>query len=153
MGGFGALALGMKHTAIFGSVVAYAPALLDAKPLDGVLTLTRPVPDSGVENTELNLLSFQQMFGSSPRLFDQYSPWSLVPRNAPALREVLPVRVIVGTEDRLFKTIDLFHDVMTENLYAHEYFVIKDVAHDLGGLYAVVGLNGLQYHARAGEWQ
>ena len=42
MGGFGALAPAMKHPDLFGSVVAYAPALLEVQKMaSGTLTLGR----------------------------------------------------------------------------------------------------------------
>ena len=42
MGGFGALTLAMKHVDLFGSVVAYAPALVEVQRRDdGLLTLAR----------------------------------------------------------------------------------------------------------------
>jgi S-formylglutathione hydrolase FrmB len=159
MGGHGALTLAMKHSSLFGSVVAYAPALLDVKSgPDGALTLSRAAtfdgdPPETERSIELNLQTFHQMFGADPAIYSQHSPWSIVPRDASALRDVVTIRFVIGTADPLFASNELLHDLMLAHDYDHEYLVLQDIAHSLRPLYERVGLDGLRFHARVGSWQ
>jgi S-formylglutathione hydrolase FrmB len=160
MGGFGALALSFKHAELFGSVVAYAPALVEVQPnADGALTLG-PVGgrhEGGSQRTPealaMTLVTFREMFGGDPAVFTAHSPFTTVSQDAARLREMLPVRTVVGTADGLLNANEQFHDVLVGNAYYHEYFVVKDIAHNLARLYERLGLDGLVFHARAGGWR
>ena len=74
MGGFGALLHAMKHVELFGSVVAYAPALLEVQKLPGGgLTLRRgggthagASPESPALMAK-NKLLFERMLAAGPR--------------------------------------------------------------------------------------
>jgi S-formylglutathione hydrolase FrmB len=159
MGGFGALAFGMEHVELFGSVVAYAPALLEVQKSADGLTLGRPGgthAGGSVMSAELaakNRLLFQRMFDGTPELFDKHSPWSLLRDRAQKLRAQLPVRIVIGTADGLSNANQLFHTAMLEHEYPHEFETVEGVAHNIGALYAAVGLKGLAFHAQAGGWR
>lgn len=159
MGGFGALVHAMKHVNLFGSVVAYAPSLLEVqKTASGPLSLVRAgdtyaaageMPPALV--TKLSNV-FQRMFDGRREIFDQYSPWTIVSRDASRLRSELPVRIVIGTADGLWNANRLFHELMLKNNYLHEFEVIEGVGHNLGPLYAAVGIKGMSFHVKAGGW-
>jgi S-formylglutathione hydrolase FrmB len=160
MGGFSALAHAMKHVDLFGSVVAYAPALLEVQETSGgASTLGRaggtheggsPLP---AELVTKNPRIFEMMFGGDPAVFARHSPWVLLPDNAARLRAELPIRIVIGTADGLWNANQLFHELMLEHGYDHEFEVIPDVAHTLDVLYRAVGTEGARLHVRAGAWR
>ena len=160
MGGFGALLHAMKHVELFGSVVAYAPALLEVQKLaDGGLTLRRgggthagASPESPALMAK-NKLLFERMFGGRPEIFEKQSPSTLVRQNAAALRARLPVRIVIGTADGLWNAAQLFHTLMGEHAYEHELDVVEGVAHDSDRLYDAFGAKGLAFHARVNGWR
>lgn len=107
MGGFGALAHAMKHPDLFGSVVAYAPALLEVQKMaNGTLTLGRiGGTHAGAPQPPPVLLAkqayvFERMFGGSGDIFAKHSPWAILQNKAPQLRTELAVRVVIGTAAR-----------------------------------------------------
>jgi S-formylglutathione hydrolase FrmB len=160
MGGFGALVLGLKHASLFSSIVAYAPALLDLLPNeDGEMVLTRaggthagghPIDP---EQARRNALAYQKMFGGRPESFARHIPRVIVPREAATLRNMLPIRIVIGTADGLLNANELFHDLLIEHGYYHEYFVVNDVAHDLPTLLSRLGTDGFAFQARVGGWR
>ena len=160
MGGFGALLQAMKHVELFGSVLAYAPALLEVQKLpDGGLTLRRgggthagASPESPALMAK-NKLLFERMFGGRPEIFEKQSPSTIVRQNAAALRDRLPVRIVIGTADGLWNAAQLFEKLMREHAYDHELDVVEGVAHDSDRLYDAVGAKGLAFHARANGWR
>ena len=160
MGGFGALTLSFKYPDLFNSVVAYAPALVEVGPdADGILTLNRVGgthaggSQRSAESRAVTLLTFREAFGGDPAAFARHSPFTIVSRDAARLRDTLPLRMVIGTADGLLNSNEQFHDVLVGNAYYHEYFVVKDVAHNLARLYERLGVDGLAFHARAGGWQ
>jgi len=160
MGGFGAIVLGMKHPTLFSSVVAYAPAFIEVlRGPTGEITLGRPggTHQDGNPLTAnqwvRNAAMYEQMFANDPDVFAAHSPWTLVSQNAAYLRETLPVRFLIGTEDGLLNANELFHDVLLQNRYYHDYIVLQGIGHDLGALYEALGVESFAFQARAGAWR
>lgn len=160
MGGFGALVLAMKHVDLFGSVVAYAPALLEVQETtNGTPTLGRAggthagaaplTPDQVVRNT----LAFVRSFGGRRDVFEKHSPWALLKDRASQLRTELRLRIVIGTTDGLWNANKLFHELMQTNGYAHEFEIVEGVGHSLEPLYQAVGIKGLEFHVRTGNWR
>ena len=159
MGGFGALHHAMKRPDLFGSVVAYAPALLEVQPADGGLTLRRAggthagaTPESPALASK-NKLLFERMFGGRPETFEEASPYTLLRRDGAQLRTRLPVRLVIGTADGLWNAAQRFDKQMRESGYEHEFEVVDGVAHDSDRLFAEVGPKGLAFHVRANGWR
>ena len=160
MGGFGALHHAMKRPHLFGSVVAYAPALLEVQPSpDGGFTLRRTggthagATPEGPALMSKNKLLFERMFGGRPETFEEASPYTLLRRDGAQLRTRLPVRIVIGTADGLWNAAQRFDRQMRESGYEHEFEVIDGVAHDSDRLYAEVGAKGLAFHVRANGWR
>jgi endo-1,4-beta-xylanase len=160
MGGFGAITLGMKHSDMFGSVVAYAPAFIEVlRGPDGEITLGRPggTHEGGNPLTAnqwaRNAAMFEQMFGNDPDVFAAHSPWTIVSRDAAKLREELPVRFVIGTADGLLNANELFHDLMTQYRYFHDYTVLEGIGHNMTDLYDAVGMQNFAFQARVGGWE
>jgi endo-1,4-beta-xylanase len=159
MGGFGAIALGMKHADMFSSVVAYAPAFIEVlRGPDGEVTLGRPggTHEDGNALTAnqwvRNAAMYEQMFANDPDVFAAHSPWTLVARDATKLRETLPIRFVVGTADGLLNANELFHELLLDYRYYHDYFVLEGIGHDFGDLYDAVGMLNFAFQAEAGGW-
>jgi endo-1,4-beta-xylanase len=160
MGGFGAITLGMKHSSMFSSIVAYAPAFIEVlRGPDGSITLGRPGGTHEDGNAlaanawARNAAMYQQMFNNDPSVFAAHSPWTIVARDATALRETLPVRFVIGTDDGLLNANELFHDLLLMYRYYHDYFVLEGIGHDMGALYEALGMENFAFQARAGGWQ
>ena len=159
MGGFGAIVLGMKHADLFSSVVAYAPAFIEvARGPNGEVTLARPggTHEDGnaftAANWARNEAMYAQMFDNDPDVFAAHSPWAIVARDATRLRETLPIRFVVGTSDGLLNANELFHELLLEHRYYHDYFVLEGIGHDFGALYEQLGLVNFAFQAEAGGW-
>lgn len=159
MGGFGAIVLGMKHADMFSSVVAYAPAFIEVlRGPDGEVTLGRPggTHEDGnpftAANWARNEAMYEQMFDNDPDVFAAHSPWAIVARDATRLRDTLPIRFVIGTADGLLNSNELFHGLLLEYRYYHDYFVLKGIGHNFGDLFAQVGLANLAFQAEAGAW-
>lgn len=160
MGGFGALHHAMSHPDLFGSVVAYAPALLEVEPWpEGGLTLRRAggthagaTPESPALRSK-NKLLFERMFGGRPETFEEHSPYTLLRRHAPKLRTQLPVRIVIGTADGLWNAAQRLHTLMRDHAYEHELEVVEGVAHDSDRLFDAAGAKGLAFHARVNGWR
>ena len=93
------------------------------------------------------------MFGGQPEVYAHHSPWSLVRGDATSLRTELPVRIVIGTADGLWNANQLFHELLLEQGYAHEFEVVEGVAHNIRALYEAVGVEGLVFHARESGWR
>jgi S-formylglutathione hydrolase FrmB len=160
MGGFGALHHAMTRPDLFGSVVAYAPALLEVQPSpEGGQTLRRAggthagaAPESPALMSK-NKLVFQLMFGGKPEVVALHSPYTLLRLHAPRLRTQLPVRVVIGTADGLWNAAQRFRTLMREHAYELEYEEVEGVPHNIGRLYDGVGAKGLAFHAKANGWR
>ena len=96
---------------------------------------------------------FEQMFDNDPDVFAAHSPLAIVARDAAMLRDRLPIRFVIGTDDGLLNANELFHDLMTQYRYFHEYFVLEGIGHDMTALYDALGMHNLAFQARAGGWQ
>ena len=158
MGGFGALMHGMKHAERFGSVVAYAPALLEVQETaDGSLTLERAGGTHEGGNrpppTAARTQIFERMFGGRRSVFEAHDPFALAPIDAARLRDELRLRIVIGTADGLWNANQLFHKLLLEHGYAPELEVVDGAAHNIRVLYAAVGVEGLAVHARHGGWR
>jgi S-formylglutathione hydrolase FrmB len=160
MGGFGAITLAMKHPELFSSVVAYAPAFIEVqRGPDGSVTLGRPGGTHGDGNALTaaqwvrNAAMYEQMFHNDPAVFAAHSPWTLVSRDATSLRETLPIRFVIGTADGLLNANELFHGLLLQNRYYHDYVVLTGIGHNFGDLYEAVGMDSFAYQARHGGWQ
>jgi endo-1,4-beta-xylanase len=114
MGGFGALKLAFKYPELFCSVIGYGPALLDADAL-----------------TPGRTGSLARMFNNDPTLYHRDNPFELVRQNADRIRENLPVRMVIGGQDRLLQNTDKMHTLLNELKIPHDYFVYANVGHDL----------------------
>jgi endo-1,4-beta-xylanase len=153
MGGFGALALSMRHPDMFGSVVAYAAGLLEAEEVgDGSLTLVLAL-NEGLTQPPSVRGTFMNIFGGRPALYAPYDPLALLPTLATTLRDRLPIRLVIGTEDGLWNVNQQLHELMLELDYAHDFVPVPGVGHAYPELYTAEGLNGLLFHADANGWR
>jgi endo-1,4-beta-xylanase len=160
MGGYGALHHAMLRPDVFGSVVAYAPALLEVQPSpDGGQTLRRAggthagATPEGPALMAKNKLVFAQMYGGRREVFDTLSPYAILRRDAPRLRTQLPVRIVIGTADGLWNAAQRFKTLMGENAYELEFETVEGVPHNIDRLYGAAGARGLAFHARASGWR
>jgi endo-1,4-beta-xylanase len=160
MGGFGALHHAMLRPDVFGSVVAYAPALLEVQPSpDGGQTLRRAggthagATPEGPALMSKNKLLFERMFGGRREGFETASPFEILRRDASKLRTQLPMRIVIGTADGLLNAAKRFDAQLRESAYEHELEFVEGVPHNIDRLYEAVGVKGLAFHAKANGWR
>ncbi|HYO84474.1 MAG TPA: hypothetical protein VES20_23935, partial [Bryobacteraceae bacterium] len=84
--------------------------------------------------------------------YDQRNPWTLVAKNADAIRGKLRIRMVCGELDGadrpgggLFALNTEFKDTLRKLNIPVEQVPVPGVAHDTGGLYARVGLESLNF--------
>ncbi|MBK6686753.1 MAG: dienelactone hydrolase family protein [Deltaproteobacteria bacterium] len=132
MGGNGALLYAFKHSELFGSVVAYAGALLDWS------TLSAQHPDTA-----------GCMFGDDPEYFDRYSPWHWLEQRAPELQASLRIRLVVGAEDGLLSANRAMTERLDALLIPHQFEEVPGCRHNHGCLWQAAGDRGVAVHEAA----
>ncbi len=132
MGGFGAAHLGFKYPETFGVVSILAGALHN--------------PDSIAERrAEI----FKNVFGSDKDYFKANSPWTLLEKNADAIRGKTQVRIWVGDQDMLHDWNKQYHELMERLKIAHEFEVVPGVGHNYRQLYEKIGDKDFTFYAKA----
>lgn len=130
MGGYGALMLGTKHPELFCSVLSYAGALHDA---DTLSSGRRAI--------------FDRMFGSV-EAFSDFSPYRWTRANAERIRDTLPLRIVVGTDDQTLGYNQNYQQVLRQLEIPHVYHVVNGIDHNIARYYDAVGLEGLRFLAK-----
>ena len=67
-------------------------------------------------------------------------------RGAAKLREDLALRIVIGTADGLWNANQLFHELLLEQGWEHEFETVDGIAHDIRALYERLGSKGLAFH-------
>ncbi len=123
MGGCGCLMLAFKYPDLFSSVVSYGAAVIG----------------------EERITFGGKSRWASKEHFDQFSPWSLVRKNADAIREKVRVRMVCGDKDGLFAANVKFKALLDELKIPVDWVPVAGVAHDTKGLYVRVGVESLKF--------
>jgi enterochelin esterase-like enzyme len=147
MGGFGALSLAMRNPDEFGSVVAYAPALVRLTKENDMWTLGTM---TNRHSFEFRSQTFEYSFGANPGVLNSYDPFEVLTKNADALRDKLAIRLVVGDEDNLAKDCEELHRLLVKLQYDHEFEIVPGAGHDArqlfkDGAYAT----GIRFHERS----
>ena len=132
MGGFGALKLGFQYPELFGCVVAYMPALV--------------TPESFASPGRQAW--YRHMFGGKPEALQAVHPMTLVKERADRIRGILPIRLVVGSEETHFARKEELHHLLDELKIAHEYEVFEGVGHNSGPCMEREGVKGYQFISR-----
>jgi endo-1,4-beta-xylanase len=132
MGGNGALKFAFKYPGLFGSVVAFAPALVDG---DWMAANDREFLDT--------------MFGGDKERYQREIAAEVLRRNADEVRrQGVAIRIVVGTADGQLERSRRMHALLDEQKVAHEYEERKDVPHDLNALLEKDPTRDLAFAAR-----
>ncbi len=126
MGGQGALLYAFERPRLFGSVVAYAPALVDF---------------SGMSAT-----TSRCMFGDDLAYYASYRPQTWRDRNADALRGRLGIRITVGSEDSLRTADEDMHDSLDALAIPNDFEIVPGCGHAHGCLWTTAGDRGAATH-------
>jgi enterochelin esterase-like enzyme len=133
MGGMGSLKFAFKYPELFGSAVAFCPAMLDAE-----------------ANMERNPTLIPALFKGDKSLFTKDSPAAMLVTNADKIRGKLAIKIVIGSEDGLLKWTEQLHASMVKLKISHELEIVGGVGHDFGdpdtGIYEHQ-LHGLRYAA------
>ncbi len=130
MGGYGAAHLGFKYPELFGIVGVMAGALIEPR-------------------AEVQPAVFQKMFGSDKAYVQANDPFTLVRKNADAIRGKTAIRIAVGDLDNL-KTRNLaLHELLGELKIEHDYEVVPGVAHAGVLFYQKLGERAFAYYQKA----
>jgi endo-1,4-beta-xylanase len=121
MGGYGAAHLGFKYPDLFGVVGIMAGALTNAE------ALRQRMPET-----------FQKMFGGDKAYWDANDPFTLLRKNAGAIRGKTAIRIAVGDQDELEARVYPMHQLLTESKIEHQYEVVPGVGHDAQRFYSLL---------------
>lgn len=132
MGGFGALKFAFKYVEMFSSVVAFAPALVDAE---------------GLAARHPQLL--QAMFDGDPQRFAGNMPATWLRKHAERIRGHLPIWMICGADDGLLPGIQKMHQLLDELGIEHTLELIPGIAHNLPALAEAVQIRGFAFASKA----
>ena len=132
MGGRGALKLACKYVELFSSVVAFAPALVNAEEMQQ-------------RHPEL----LQMVFNGDAQRFEDNSPGRWAQGNADAIRGRLPIWIICGAEDGLLPGIGGMRRLLGQLAIAHELELIPGIGHDLPALADAIQTRGFAFAAKA----
>lgn len=130
MGGFGALKFGFKHPEMFSSVVSYGGGFVKVDRFQGRMA---------------DLM--KRTFGT-PEGFLKNAPRHWARTNAEKIRGKLPLRLCVGTKDRLYGVNQAMRAFLDTVDFKHEYEEVEGVGHNPKKVFAAVGLKSLQFTRR-----
>ncbi|MCC7498845.1 MAG: hypothetical protein IT160_14785 [Bryobacterales bacterium] len=126
MGGFGCLHLAFKYPEVFSSVVSYGATLLDP-------------------NDE-RARSFRRMLNFDVSELMAEHPFALARKHADALRGHMGIRIVCGTRDKtMLPSNRQLHELLSEIGIDHEYEELSPYGHDINGMYARAGVEGLRF--------
>jgi len=131
MGGFGCLRLAFKYPQLFASVVSYA----------GVFS-----PEGAAAN-ERNVV---KVTGGDRKRFVSESPQALLEKNADQIRDRLAIRIICGSRDRFLQDAREMNQQLARLKIDHDYEELSPFGHDIDGMFARAGVEGLQFALTAG---
>jgi endo-1,4-beta-xylanase len=130
MGGYGAAHLAFKYPELFGIVGIMAGALIEprAQVMPGL---------------------FEKMFGGDQARVEANDPFTLVRKNADAIRGRTAIRIAVGDQDQLRIRDALFHDLLTKLKIEHEWELVPGVGHNGVLFYKTLGASAFGYYRKA----
>jgi S-formylglutathione hydrolase FrmB len=131
MGGNGALKFAFRYPDLFGSAVAFAPALVDG---DWMAANDREFLDT--------------MFAGDKERYQREIAASVLRRNAEEVRrQGVEILIVVGTADALLDRARAMHRLLGELKLRHEYVELETVPHDLNLLLGKFPMRGLAFAA------
>ncbi|MBK7079083.1 MAG: dienelactone hydrolase family protein [Myxococcales bacterium] len=126
MGGHGALLYALRAPERFGSVVAYAPALVEY----------------GALRAEIRAC----MFGDDPAYYAEFQAETWARTNAATLARGPQIRIVVGDQDGLYAPDVAFDQLLTTLAIPHAFEVAPGCAHAHGCLWDAAGDRGVAVH-------
>jgi endo-1,4-beta-xylanase len=132
MGGNGALKFAFKYPELFGSVVAFAPALVDGDWM-------------AANDTDF----LKTMFGGDKNRYQREIAAEVLTRNAEqVINQKVSILILIGTEDSLLDRVRKMHGLLEEKKVPHEYEELQGVPHDLNALLRPNPNRGLTFAAK-----
>lgn len=131
MGGAGAPKIGFKYPELFGTVGVISGALQDFEEYS-----SRGGP-------------YQRIYGGNKEYYEANDAWTLVERNADAIRGRTFVRIAVGDNDNLLKNDTRFHELLTKLKIEHGFDVIPGAKHDPSQVYDGLGDKTWTFYSQA----
>lgn len=131
MGGAGAPKIGFKHPDLFGTVGVIAGALHD------------------LASYKSRGTAFQDIYGGNEEYYQASDAWSVLEKNAGAIRDRTFVRVAVGGKDNLLEKNTAYHELLTKLRIEHEFDVIPDAVHNPGQVYDGLGDKTWAFYTKA----
>jgi enterochelin esterase-like enzyme/dienelactone hydrolase len=139
MGGFGAAHLGFKFPEVFGVVSIQAPPLLGPD-------LQSPLPKRAWSKL------FPSGLGGDLDYFRANDPFTLVLKNAAALRDRTVIRIVTHVEDEnwLAPRCEELHRLLMKHTIAHHFLYLSNVkSHSAGQVMDTLGDAGLMFFGSA----
>jgi enterochelin esterase-like enzyme len=140
MGGYGAARLGLRHAARFAGV-----SMLGAGPLQ----LDFLAEGENFQPIELRRQILATVYGNSPAIFEQQSPWRLAQVHGDSLPQGFPVRQLIGTLDFTLEPNRDFHQHLLDLGIAHEYLELPGVGHSVPAIIGALGPAFWRFHREA----
>jgi endo-1,4-beta-xylanase len=135
MGGFGAAHLGFKFPEMFGVVSIQAPPLLGPE-------LKQPLPTRAWSRL------FPSAMGNDLDYFRANDPFTLIVKNADALRDRTIIRIVTHVEDEnwLAPRCEEMHRLLMKHTIPHQFFYLSNVkSHNRGKVLDTMGDAGLMF--------
>jgi endo-1,4-beta-xylanase len=142
MGGFGAAHFGFKYPEVFGVVSIMAPPLLGPD-------LQQPLPARAWSKL------FYTAMGGDLEYFKTNDPFSLIPKNADAIRDRMVIRIVthVENENWLAPQCERLHKLLMEHSIPHHFLYLSNVkSHNRGQVLETLGDAGLMFYSSAFQW-
>ncbi len=131
MGGYGAIKLACKYPDIFSSVVSYAGALHTM---------------ASLSNKRSHI--FARIFKADPKVFKEHSLHEWAKRNVALVRQMIPIQIIVGTNDVTFSYHQTFWPLFDDLNIPYESQLLDGFNHDSQRYYKAEGVIGFAFHAK-----
>jgi endo-1,4-beta-xylanase len=121
MGGYGAAHLAFKYPDLFGIAGIMAGGFTDTDNLSQRMAPT-----------------YLKMFGSDKAYFEANDPFTLVRKNADAIRGKMAIRLAVGDQDELKARVYPMHQLLDELKIEHQWEVVPGVGHNPALFYSLL---------------
>lgn len=142
MGGGGALRIAAKFPDLFSSVVVYGAG--GVREFDHMPT-AEEIQD--VKKAKRKLALKRAVMGNDLAYWQETGSWYLLEKNRDQIAGLLPIRIVIGTEDFSLEGAQTAQSRLAHLKIAYEFELVQDVDHDIHKLYEHSGLESLLFHA------
>ena len=146
MGGQGSAYLGFKYPEVFGVVSTVGAAVHDTDAIQGG---GDPKEWDVIVKSARRKALFEEVFGGNIEYFNANNAWTMVEKNADAIRGRTAIRIMVGDRDPLLGPNRRYDELLERLKIPHTFHVVAGAPHNFAVVYDKLDSNPFQFYADA----